>query len=93
VSLWPITQDGLFRAVAFDAGDHVGALRIESKKLRGNSFAIENVLDIAGDPGLVPRRIGSVHAEDAGVVFESFLVDLVPVDGITVRSNGCAAGQ
>jgi hypothetical protein len=84
---------GFLEPLPFDAGDHVGAFRIESKKLRGYSFALENVLDVTGDPGLVPRRIGSVHAEDVGVVFESFLVDVVPVDGITVRRTGCAADQ
>ena len=84
---------GPFRALAFDARNPIGALRIERKKLPCNSFAVENVLDVTGDLGLVPRRIGSVYAKDVGVVFESFLVDLVPVDGIAVRSHGCAAGQ
>ena len=55
-------------AVAFEARDEVGPVRFEREDLRGDALALEQLLDVVDDAGLVAGRVGGVDAEHRLVV-------------------------
>ena len=77
-SVWPITSNGPFLR-AFDSGDEIRPVRIQSKGLRRNTFSLQNVLDILHCGKLVTRRVGRVEPKQRLIVTYRFFLDTRPV--------------
>ena len=77
-------QNGPLRAVALEARNEIRTRGILGGDDDGNSFGLQDLLDVFDGLGLVAGRIGGVDADQRLVVAQQFGVDLGRVDHLSL---------
>jgi len=86
-------DDGPLCAVAFQAGNEVGARRIESENPIRNLFAVQNGPQIIDHSCLVAGWVAGVNLQQRAVISEEFGVNLAPVNGSRDGGRGADGEQ
>ena len=82
-------SSGRLRAVALQARDDVGPVRLEREELRRNAFLVEHLLQVLDGRPLVAGRVAGVDAQQRLEVAHRLFFDLRPVR--LLRTRACAS--